>query len=117
MKACQYINVKTGRAGGLQNCLDINAICRQAGMGCWVGGMMESDLGKAICVELAAVPGMNYAHDVTPAMFNYPDSITEKELILDENCCLPVSDKPGTPVLPDMKKLLPKVAAKAVIEA
>lgn len=117
MKACQYINVKTGRAGGLQNCLDINAICRQAGMGCWVGGMMESDLGKAICIELAAVAGMNHSHDVTPAMFNYPDSITERELVLDENCCLAVSDRPGTPILPDMKKMLPKVAASAVIEA
>ena len=117
MKACQYINVKTGRAGGLQNCLDINAICRQAGIGCWVGGMMESDLGKAICVELAAVPGMNYSHDVTPAMFNYPDSITERALVLDEECCLSVSDRPGTPILPDMKKMLPKVVEKAVIEA
>ena len=113
MKACKYINVKTGRAGGLQNCLDINEICRQAGIGCWVGGMMESDLGKAICVELAAISNMTYPHDVTPSMFNYPDSITQRELVLNDDCTLTVSSRPGTPILPDLEKMAPKVVASA----
>ena len=75
--------------------------------------MMESDLGKAICVELAAISNMTYPHDVTPSMFNYPDSITQRELVLNDDCTLTVSSRPGTPILPDLEKMAPKVVASA----
>jgi L-alanine-DL-glutamate epimerase and related enzymes of enolase superfamily len=71
--ACGFINIKPARVGGLAHSLEINRMCRQAGVGCWVGGMMESDVGKSICVELAAVDNMIYPHDITPEKDNYPD--------------------------------------------
>ncbi|MBR6574704.1 MAG: o-succinylbenzoate synthase [Clostridia bacterium] len=109
MKACKYINIKPARVGGLQNSLDINEICRQAGIGCWVGGMMESDVGKAICTELAAIPNMVYSHDITPANLNYPFTITKRELVMDEKRMLTLATEAGTPVKPDLEKMLQRV--------
>ena len=109
MKACKYINIKPARVGGLQNSLDINEICRQAGIGCWVGGMMESDVGKAICTELAAIPNMVYSHDITPANLNYPFTITKRELVMDEKRMLTLATEAGAPVKPDLEKMLQRV--------
>ena len=113
MKACKYINIKPARVGGLQNSLDINEICRQAGIGCWVGGMMESDIGKAICTELAAIPNMVYSHDITPASISYPVSITKRALLMTPDKKLELSKEAGTPVKPDMDKMLQKVVQSA----
>ena len=113
MKACKYINIKPARVGGLQNSLDINEICRQAGIGCWVGGMMESDVGKAICTELAAIPNMVYSHDITPANLNYPFTITQRELVMDENRMLALATETGTPVKPVVEKMMQRVNDQA----
>jgi len=109
MQACRYINIKPARVGGLQNALEINELCRQAGIGCWVGGMLESDLGKGICTELAAIPNMVYSHDVTPSYLNYPFSITRRELTMTPDKMLELAREPGTPVKPDMEKMLQRV--------
>ena len=113
MKACKYINIKPARVGGLQNSLDINEICRQAGIGCWVGGMMESDIGKAICTELAAIPNMVYSHDITPAAINYPFTITKRVLTMTPDKKLELATETGAPVKPDMDKMLQKVTQSA----
>lgn len=113
MKACRYINIKPGRVGGLQNALDINAICRQAGIGCWVGGMMESDVGKAICTELAALPNMVYSHDITPASINYPFAITQRTLTMSDRKTLELAKEPGAPIKPDLEKMLQKAVLTA----
>ena len=113
MKACKYINIKPARVGGLQNSLDINEICRQAGIGCWVGGMLESDVGKAVCTELAAIPNMVYSHDITPANLNYPFTITQRELVMDEKHMLALATETGTPVKPVVEKMMQRVNDQA----
>ena len=113
MNACKYINIKPARVGGLQNSLDINEICRQAGIGCWVGGMMESDIGKAICTELAAIPNMVYSHDITPASLNYPFTITKRILTMTPDKKLELATESGAPVKPDLERMLQKVTMTA----
>ena len=113
MGACRYINIKPARVGGLQNTIDIANICQQAGVGCWIGGMMESDIGKSMCVAAAALPNMVYSHDVTPSTINYPELFTDETLVMDKDCCLATSDRPGNPVKPVMKKMMKKVALEA----
>jgi len=113
--ACGYVNIKPARVGGLQNSLDINTICAQAGIGCWVGGMMESDVGKSICTEWAVILNMVYPHDITPSVFNYPDIITSSVLEETPRCTIACSDRIGTPVVPDIEKFLKKVITSAVI--
>lgn len=114
LKACRYINIKPARVGGLQNTLTINRICEEADIGCWIGGMLESDVGKAICVAAAALSNMVYPHDITPGTINYPEDIAEEALVLSSDCTLPVADWPGTPIKPNMERLLSKTIARKV---
>ncbi len=108
MKACKYINIKPARVGGLQNTIDINRVCAQAGIGCWVGGMLESDVGKAICTAAAALPNMTYPHDITPGMVNYAEDVAERAITLSDQCTIDTPTRPGTPIKPDMKRLMSK---------
>ena len=39
--------------------------------------------------------------------------ITQRELVLNDDCTLTVSSRPGTPILPDLEKMAPKVVASA----
>src|SRR5262249_33013385 len=39
--ACRYVNIKPGRVGGLTNAVAIHNLCREHGIPCWVGGMLE----------------------------------------------------------------------------
>jgi len=109
LHACGYINIKPARCGGIQNSLDIHNICMQAGIGNWVGGINESDIGKGICVELASLPNMVYPNDIAPEISNFKESISLFNLELDENSMFDVSKRSGTPIPPDPVRFVKKV--------
>ena len=48
--ACKYVNIKPGRVGGLANAKAIHDLCQKENIPVWIGGMLESALGSAICV-------------------------------------------------------------------
>src|SRR5690606_32261467 len=50
--SCRFINIKPGRVGGLSVAVAIHDLCRQSGIPCWVGGMLESAVGGRICSAL-----------------------------------------------------------------
>ncbi|MEZ6073073.1 MAG: enolase C-terminal domain-like protein [Pirellulales bacterium] len=67
IEACRYINIKPGRVGGLTPAIAIHDMCREAGVGCWVGGMLETAVGARICLALATLEGLTYPADIFPA--------------------------------------------------
>lgn len=111
--ACKLMNIKPARVGGLLNSIKINKLCEEANVGCWVGGMLESDVGKAICVELAASRNMVYPHDITAEADSYPEPIAERPLTHVAPWQLAVSAVPGTPIKPDMLKMRAKTLCHA----
>ena len=52
------------RVGGLTASRDIQALCAEHEIPCWVGGMLESAIGGAICAELATLPNFTYPGDI-----------------------------------------------------
>jgi O-succinylbenzoate synthase len=78
--AARYINIKPGRAGGLLNSIRINQLCAAAGIGCWIGGMLESAVGAGICIELASISNMTYPCDLFPSSTYYTKEITDNEI-------------------------------------
>ena len=75
--ACKYINIKPGRVGGITNSLKINEISEDAGIPVWIGGMLESALGVAICIELATLDNFTYPGDLFPSSRFYSNDLFE----------------------------------------
>ena len=80
--ACSYINIKPGRVGGLANAIAVHDLAQEAGVPVWVGGMLESALGAAICVELATLPNFTYAGDLFPSSRFYEQDLCDPPLEL-----------------------------------
>jgi O-succinylbenzoate synthase len=65
MGACRIINVKQGRLGGLSAALAVHDLAQGRGVPLWCGGMLETGVGRALNVALAALPGFTLPHDIS----------------------------------------------------
>ena len=90
LKSCRFVNVKPGRVGGLTNAVKIHDLCRDAGIPCWVGGMLESAVGSSLCVSLGMLDNFTYPGDIFPSSRFYHADLADPPLKLT-----PLSD--GTP--------------------
>lgn len=80
--SCGYVNIKPGRVGGLTNAVAIHDLCRQAGVPCWVGGMLESAVGSAHCTALAMLDNFTYPADIFPSSRFYREDLADPPLEL-----------------------------------
>ena len=81
--SCRAINVKPGRVGGFTESVALQELAREGGITCWVGGMLESAIGAAICAALQTLPGFDYPGDVFPTSRFYATDLASPELELD----------------------------------
>ena len=96
--ACQIVNIKPGRVGGYLEARRIHDVCVAQGVPVWCGGMLETGLGRAANVVLAALPGFTLPGDTSSSRRYYESDITEP-FVLDEGH-LAVPQGPGLGVLP-----------------
>jgi len=99
--SCKVINIKMGRVGGLTASRDIQALCAEHAIPCWVGGMLESAVGGAICAELATLPNFTYPGDIFPSSYFYKDDLGKPEITLSGRGEVAVSRVPGIAQEPD----------------
>lgn len=109
LQSCRFVNVKPGRVGGLTNAVAIHDICRDAGIPCWVGGMLESATGSAFCVALAMLDNFTYPADIFPSDRFYREDLSDPplELVKLENNVpgVTASDHLPEPVLERLQQL------------
>ena len=92
--ACRYINIKPGRIGGLHNAKRVHDIAQNAGIPVWVGGMLESAIGGAICIELATLENFTYPGDLFASSRFYVQDLSEPPTVLtDSNTFRPYEGK------------------------
>ena len=101
--ACSIVNVKPGRVGGYLEARRIHDVCRAHGVPVWCGGMLETGLGRAANVALAALPGFTLPGDTSASDRYYRDDVTEP-FVLDDGH-LPVPTGPGLGVTPRPDRL------------
>jgi o-succinylbenzoate synthase len=91
--ACAIVNIKPGRVGGYLESRRIHDVCVANGIPVWCGGMLETGLGRAANVALAALPGFTLPGDTSASDRYYRTDITEP-FVLDDGH-LAVSREPG----------------------
>lgn len=112
--ACKYINIKPGRIGGLANAISVHNLAQDAGVPVWVGGMLESSLGSAICVELATLPNFTYPGDLFPSSRFYEQDLCDPPLELtSRKTFLPI----GIPLpRPDLRRLSAQTVRRKTVQ-
>lgn len=103
--ATRWVNIKHGRVGGLTHAIAIQRYCVGAGVPCWVGGMLESNVGQGVSLALATLPGMAYAADIFPAGRLYPADLADPDITLSAPGTITAHDRPGHGFAPDPDRL------------
>jgi O-succinylbenzoate synthase len=99
--ACRVVNIKMARVGGLEASRRIQALCAQHGIPCWVGGMLETAIGGAICAELATLPNFTYPGDIFPSSYFYDNDLGKPEIVVNGRGQVATSRVPGIAQEPD----------------
>lgn len=93
--ACKIINLKPGRVGGFTESLEIYRVCVEASAPLWVGGMLETGVGRAANTAFASLPGVTLPCDISATDRYFAQDISEPAFVLAEGSRLPVAKGAG----------------------
>ena len=96
--ACSVVNIKPGRVGGYLEARRIHDVCAAQGVAVWCGGMLETGIGRAANVALAALPNFTLPGDTSASGRYFREDITPPFVLVDGQ--LRVPDGPGIGVAP-----------------
>ncbi|MEV5503531.1 o-succinylbenzoate synthase, partial [Nonomuraea fuscirosea] len=98
--SCSIINIKPGRIGGYLEARRIHDLCRANGVAVWCGGMLETGLGRAANVALAALPGFTLPGDTSGSRRYYATDVTEPFELADGHLEVPAGPGLGVEPIP-----------------
>jgi O-succinylbenzoate synthase len=74
--ACDAVSLKVGRVGGLVEAVRIHQRCRDQGIDVRCGGMLETGVGRALNLAVAALPGCTLPPDLAPSTRYFAEDLT-----------------------------------------
>ncbi len=81
--AASNINIKPGRVAGFLEAKKIHDLCLSREVPVWCGGMLETGIGRAANVALAALPGFTLPGDTSASNRYYAEDVTEPFVLRD----------------------------------
>ena len=115
--ACRWINIKPIRVGGLTPALKIHDLCAQAGVPCWVGGIVESGLGASHCMAMATLSNIKYPCDIFPSSRFFQKDLATPEITLSGPSQVTAPAVPGVGSEPNPEQLRRRTVQTATLHA
>ncbi|MFC8516652.1 o-succinylbenzoate synthase [Streptomyces sp. NPDC057257] len=101
LDACRVVNVKPARVGGYLEARRIHDVAHAHGVPVWCGGMLETGIGRAPNLALAALPGFTLPGDTSASSRYFAEDITEPFVLRDGCLVVPTTPGIGTEPLPE----------------
>jgi O-succinylbenzoate synthase len=99
MGACRVINIKPGRVGGLLEAKRVHDVALERDVPVWIGGMLETGIGRATNLAMAALPGVTMPGDTSASERYFHDDLTPP-FVLDPDGTMAVPSGAGIGVEP-----------------
>lgn len=103
--ACNIINIKPTRVGGWTEAREIHDLCRASGLDAWIGGMLETGVGRAAQLAMASLPGVSLPGDISATSRYYQSDIATHFFLNSEDSTITVPSGPGLGIEVDMDRL------------
>ena len=101
--ATAIVNIKAGRVGGYLESVAVHDVCAAAGVPVWCGGMLETGLGRAANLALAALPDFTLPGDTSASARYWATDLTEPFVLGDDgHIAVPTGPGLGVEPLPDV---------------
>lgn len=102
--ACSIVNIKAGRVGGYIEARRVHDVCAASGVPVWCGGMLETGLGRAANVALAALPGFSLPGDTSGSDRYFETDLTHPFVLTSGHLLVPTGPGLGVEPLEDVMK-------------
>jgi O-succinylbenzoate synthase len=102
--AAGVLSIKPARLGGVDEAARVAEVAVSRGLGAFVGGMLETGVGRAAALAVAALPGCSLPTDLGPSSRYFTTDLTAP-FCLDASGALPVPTGSGIGVVPDAGRL------------
>ncbi|GAB4402895.1 MAG: o-succinylbenzoate synthase [Anaerolineales bacterium] len=93
--ACRVLCVKLGRVGGLHTGRAIANLCAARRVPLWCGGMLESGIGRAANLALAALPAFTLPGDISATARYFDEDILHEVFQLESDSTIQVPRSAG----------------------
>jgi O-succinylbenzoate synthase len=100
--ACTIVNIKPGRVGGYLEARRVHDVCAAQGVPVWCGGMLETGLGRAGNVALAALPNFTLPGDTSASARYFHRDITPPFVLEDGRLRVPTGPGLGVAPIPEV---------------
>jgi len=94
------INLKPGRMGGIGNTLKVIDIAKKNSVGLWVGGMLETGIGRSFNISIASLEDVKLPGDTSPNDKYFLKDITMEVFTMENGRIYPFNN-PGIGVTID----------------
>jgi O-succinylbenzoate synthase len=101
LEATSIINIKPGRVGGYLESVKIHDYCLARSIPVWCGGMLETGIGRAANLALAALPGFTLPGDTSASSRFFKQDVTTPFEMVDGY--IEVPNGIGIGVVPDIE--------------
>ena len=102
MGACGIVNIKPGRVGGYLEAKRVHDVCAALGAPVWCGGMLETGIGRAANLALAALPDFILPGDTSASDRYFHEDITAPFVLHDGRLRVPAGPGLGVEVRRDV---------------
>lgn len=96
--ATSVVNIKAGRVGGFLEAVAIHDACLAREVPVWCGGMLETGVGRAANVALAALPGFTLPGDTSASGRYFAEDITDPFVLRNGRLAVPTGAGTGVTV-------------------
>jgi o-succinylbenzoate synthase len=103
--ACRAFCVKAARLGGLGEGLAFHNLAWQRGVAAFCGGLLETGIGRAAALALAALPGFTLPADLSASSRYYVEDLAEPSFVLNSDSTITLPSGPGLGVHVDPWRL------------
>jgi O-succinylbenzoate synthase len=100
--AAEIINIKPSRVGGYIESRKIHDVSVAAGIPVWCGGMLETGIGRAANLALAAMPGFTLPGDTSASSRYFETDLTEPFVLADGHIEVPTGPGIGIDPIPEI---------------
>ena len=100
--ACSIINIKPGRVGGYLEARKIHDLCLSRGIPVWCGGMLETGIGRAANLALAALPGFTLPGDTSASDRYFAKDVTTPFVLDNGYIEVPTGNGIGVTPIPEV---------------
>lgn len=93
--AGKILNLKPTRVGGYTESLKLHQLCVENDSPLWIGGMLETGIGRAANLAFAALPGVTLPSDISATNRYFDPDIAEPPFVLGADSRLKLPSGPG----------------------